>query len=160
MFEEELSKAHISGLEMLLMGDFNIDLKTRTNHKWRNQTNLFDLTQLVTEPIRITETTATLIDQVYTTHPQNIVQCFTSSISLSDHFLISFTRKISSKIPQNKHITTYENAFISDLTNDPNTFVAEKPSIDEDFSIWYSLILKHLNNHRPIKSKRMKQTNA
>ncbi|MEW8545692.1 MAG: hypothetical protein AB2693_19395 [Candidatus Thiodiazotropha sp.] len=101
---------------------------------------------------------------MYTTHPQNIAQCFTSSISLSDHFPIGFTRKVSSKISKDKHITTTyrsfkrfdENAFIYDITNDLNTFEADKYSIDEDLSVWYSLILKHLNNHAPIKSKRVK----
>ena len=30
------------------------------------------------------------------------------------------------------------------------------PSIDEDLNIWYSFLLIHLNNHAPIKSKRVK----
>lgn len=164
LFEEELSIAQTSGLELILMGDFNIDLKARISNKWMNLINLFDLTQLVTEPTRITETTATLIDHVYTTHPENIGQCVTSSLSLSDHFPICFCRKINSKIPKDKHITTTyrsfkqfdENRFISDVSNDLNTFVADKFNIDDDFSIWYSLILNNLNNKAPIKSKRVK----
>ena len=71
LFEVELSIAQTSGLEFLLMGDINIDLKAHTNNKWLNLINLFDLTQLVTEPTRVTETTDTLIDHVYTTHPEN-----------------------------------------------------------------------------------------
>ncbi|MEW8545693.1 MAG: endonuclease/exonuclease/phosphatase family protein [Candidatus Thiodiazotropha sp.] len=47
LFEEELSKAQTSGLELLLMGDFNIDLKSHNNKKWLKLTNLFDLIQLV-----------------------------------------------------------------------------------------------------------------
>ena len=106
----ELSIAQTSGLEFLLMGDFNIDLKAHTNNKWLNLINLFDLTQLVTEPTRVTETTDTLIDHVYTAHPENIVRCFTSTLSLSDHFPICFTRKVNSKLLKDKHTaTTYRN---------------------------------------------------
>ena len=146
------------------MGDFNVDLKAHTNNKWLNLINLFDLTQLVTEPTRVTETTNTLIDHVYTTHPENIVRCFTSTLSLSDHFPICFTRKVNSKLLKDKHTTTTyrsykhfdENKFISDIANDLDAFAADKSSIDEDLNIWYSFLLKHLNNHAPIKSKRVK----
>ena len=108
----------------------------------RESTPLFDLTQLVTEPTRITQTSATLIDHVYASHPEKIVHCLTSSISLSDHFPVSFTRKINSKFPKHKHVTTLyrcfkhfnESYFISELANDLNTFVADKASIDEDFT--------------------------
>ena len=146
------------------MGDFNVDLKAHTNNKWLNLINLFDLTQLVTEPTRVTETTNTLIDHVYTTHPENIVRCFTSTLSLNDHFPICFTRKVNSKLLKDKHTTTTyrsykhfdENKFISDIANDLDEFAADKSSIDEDLNIWYSFLLKHLNNHAPIKSKRVK----
>ena len=49
-----------------------------------------------------------------------------------------------------------ENKFISDIANDLDEFAADKSSIDEDLNIWYSFLLKHLNNHAPIKSKRVK----
>ena len=119
---------------------------------------------MVTEPTRITQTTVTLIDHVCTTHPENIGQCFTSSLALSDHFPVCFSRKINSNIPKDKHITiSYscfkqfdENRFISDVSNDLNSFVADKSCIDDDFAIWYSLILNNLNNHAPIKTKRVK----
>ena len=36
LFEEELSIAQATGLEYIVMGDFNIDLHTCTNTKWLN----------------------------------------------------------------------------------------------------------------------------
>ena len=164
LFEEELFIAQTSGLELILMGDFNIDLKSPGNNKWTNLINLFDFKQMVTEPTRITQTTATLIDHVYTTHPENIGQCLTSSLALSDHFPVCFSRKINSKIPKDKQITiSYrcfkkfdENRFIFNVSNDINSYVADKSCIDDDFAIWYSLILNNLNNHAPIKTKRVK----
>ena len=36
------------------------------------------------------------------------------------------------------------------------TFHPNKSHIDEDFDIWSSIIVKHLNNHAPFKTKRVK----
>ena len=37
-FEEELSIAQTTGLEFILMGDFNIDITHSMNNKWMNLT--------------------------------------------------------------------------------------------------------------------------
>ena len=58
------------------MGYLNIDLKIPGNCKWKNLINLFDLTQLVQEPTRVTLTSANIIDHVYTSHQENIVNCY------------------------------------------------------------------------------------
>ena len=50
LFEEDLSIAQATGLEFILMGDFNIDFNSCTNNKWLNFLQLFDLSQLVSEP--------------------------------------------------------------------------------------------------------------
>ena len=42
LFEEELSIAQTTGLEVIVMGDFNIDLSINTNRKWLNLIELFD----------------------------------------------------------------------------------------------------------------------
>ena len=56
LFEEELSIAQTTGLEYIVMGDFNIDLLSNIPRtKWSNMIQLFDLTQLITKPTRITQ---------------------------------------------------------------------------------------------------------
>ena len=79
-------------------------MNIRINNKWLNLIGLFDLTQLVTDGTRVMESTATLIDYVYTTHQENIVGRFTSGLSLSDHYPICFTQKVNSKVQKAKHI--------------------------------------------------------
>ena len=111
LFEEELSIAQATGLEYLLMGDFNIDLNPCTNNKWSNLLQLFDLTQLVQEPTRVTQSSASLIDHVYSSHPKNISSCFVSKLSISDHFPVCFSRKIKNRISKNQHITTSYRCF-------------------------------------------------
>ena len=87
------------------------------------------------------------------------------------YFYFIFKRSLShllytkSKLKASKRhtTTTYrsykyfdENKFISDIANGLDAFAADKSSIDEDLNIWYSFLFKHLNNHAPIKSKRVK----
>ena len=110
-FEEELSIAQATGLEVILMGDFNIDITVHSNKKWQHLIDLFDLSQMIREPTRVTETTSTIIDHVYTSHPDNIIESFVSPCSISDHFLVCFTRKISNRISKSKHVTTKYRCF-------------------------------------------------
>ena len=164
LFEEELSIAQTTGLEMILMGDFNIDLRSCTNHKWRNLLQLFDLSQLVTEPTRVTQTSSSLIDHVYSSNPENISECFVPFYSISDHFPVCLTRKISCKVTKSEHTTSSyrcfknfnEAMFLSDLSNDLSRFSPNNSDIDTDFMVWHSLILKQLDSHAPIKTKRVK----
>ena len=164
LFEQEVSIAQTTGLEIILMGDFNIDYKSCINRKWFNMVQLFDLTQLVSEPTRITETSATIIDHVYTNRPQNVTECFISHFSISDHFPVCFTRKVNCKVTKNEHVTTTyrcfkqfeESVFLRDLQNELNSFTANSTNVDDDFSNWFQLIIKHLENHAPFKTKRVK----
>ena len=165
LFEKELSVAQTTGLEIILMGDFNIDYSPRVNQKWHRMVQLFDLSQLVKEPTRITESTATIIDHVYSTHPEHITECFISHFSISDHFPVCFSRKINCKISKNDHITTTyrcfkhfdESRFLTDLEIEFSNFSADSSDIDLDFFTWHQLIMKHLDNHAPVKTKRVKQ---
>ena len=146
------------------MGDFNIDLIPCTNNKWSNLLQLFDLSQLVREPTCVTESSATLIDHVYSSCPENITSCFVSKLSASDHFPICFTRKINRKISKEKHITTSyrcfkhfnETNFLNELAKDLETFETDQETVNSDFVVWSSIILKHLDKHAPIKTKRVK----
>ena len=112
------------------MGDFNIDYVSCTNRKWLNLIQLCDLSQLVLEPTRVTQSTATIIDHVYTTNAENITECFISHFSFSDHFPVCFTRKVNCKIPKSSHITTSyrcfknfdDSLFLNDLANDISVF--------------------------------------
>ena len=43
LFEKEVSVVQTTGFEFLLMGDFNIDMKSCSNNKWLNLIQHFDL---------------------------------------------------------------------------------------------------------------------
>ena len=48
------------------------------------------------------------------------------------------------------------NLFLNDLENDLIAFTATLHNIDDDFATWHSIVMKHLDNHAPMKSKRVK----
>ena len=56
---------------ILLLGDFNIDL-FKQPPAWNNTTTLFGLEQLVEEATRVTKSSATLIDHIYTNNKQQV----------------------------------------------------------------------------------------
>ena len=103
LFDNEITKAQTTSLELILMGDFNIDYSSSCNNKWNNLVQLFDLSQLVSKLIRVTASTTTIIDHVYTTHKGNITECFVPHYAISDHYPVCFTRKIDHKIRKCTH---------------------------------------------------------
>ena len=163
-FEQEVSIAQATGLEIIMMGDFNIDYNKSITKRWLNMIQLLDLSQLVSEPTRITEKSATIIDHVYTNHHENVTECFISKLAISDHSPVCFTRKVNCKIPKHKHVTTTyrcfkqfnEFAFLSDLQNDLDSFTANATCVDDDFTNWSKLIITRLDNHAPFKTVRVK----
>ena len=100
LLENVLQRLHRHTKKKLLylVGDFNQDiLKYNTD---TNSQNLIDmcsshgLVQLVSRPTRITDRSATLIDQVYTNNVDNIKSCNILTVDLTDnlatHTKISF----------------------------------------------------------------------
>ena len=141
------------------MGDFNFDFGINLNKKWHNLIELFDLTQSVSKPTRVTESNSTIIDHIYFTKPERIIESFVPSLSISDHFPICFTRKINNKIRKTKQITTRyqcfknfkEDSLRADLSSDLNNFTVDQPDKHKDISVWYNIIQKHLDQHAPYK---------
>ena len=165
-FEEELSIAQTTGLEFILMGDINIDITHCINTKWMNLIQLFDLTQLVSSPTRITQSSSTIIDHIYTSNPENITATFVPDYSISDHFPICLSRKVNAKISKPNHITTSyrcfkkfdEGLFLTDLSRCIEHFKTDRNTIDDDFSAWHSVIIQCIDKHAPIKLKRVKSS--
>ena len=83
--------------DILVLGDFNIDL-LKPHSFWDSTITLLGLTQLVKSPTRITQTSATLIDDIYTNNPDLITEFSVPDLSISDHCPISCSRSI--KVPK------------------------------------------------------------
>ena len=86
--------------EIILIGDFNIDL-SKTNKPWTDVFCLFNLSQTVSSPSRVTPSSETLIDHIYSTDIAHILETCVPVIGVSDHYPICCTwSKKGVKIPK------------------------------------------------------------
>ncbi|CAC5416564.1 unnamed protein product [Mytilus coruscus] len=148
------------------MGYINIDFTAGcTNNKWENLLHTHSIIQLVNTPTRITSTSSTIIDHVYTNHPENIVETVVPKIAFSDRYAKCITRKINQKdMPCLCHKQIRyrcfknfdENNFLGDLNKTSFTQIEQIIDVQSATAMWYQLFLSVINNHAPIKMKRIK----
>jgi hypothetical protein len=140
-------------------------LKPNPNHptnKLRSLFEIYQLTQLIDEATRITETSSTLIDHFVTNEPEKFSKCGVIYSGISDHSLIYAIRKINinhkfkeniieirntKNINENKldlKIQSWENVY----------FFADNSS--SMWQIWKELFLQVLDKHAPLQSKKIK----
>ena len=164
--ENTLEKAYLENKELILFGDFNINFVNGvcSNNSWTQITNCYNLVQLVTEHTRVTQTSATTIDHVYTNMPQHFLNTHIYKESLSDHYLLSFTRKISGKSTTSTHNSiTYRSFknldnqhFLRDLSSQPLNAVQSFDDPNHALEFLYQMLTDTLNKHAPIKQRRIK----
>ena len=110
---------------------------------------MYQLSQLINEPTRITATSATLLDHFITSNPETITNFGVIHTGISDHSLIFGIRKINFSEKKKTNIIEVRNMkrfneqrFLQDLMNQPWEhvyFFAENP--DSMWQIWKQLFL-------------------
>ena len=65
----------------------------------------FGLTQLIQDPTRETLDTATLIDHVASTHPENIPESEVLKVAFSDHYAVYCIRKYMGTFKRNRKLS-------------------------------------------------------
>ena len=83
-FVQMMDKVCESNPNIVLLGDFNIVL-LKPQPTWSSATSLFGLRQQIRCATRITQTSATLLDHIYTNNEQMLSKVRVSDISVSDH---------------------------------------------------------------------------
>ena len=80
------------------MGDLNCNLLSEVvsnnSSHLLNIIDIYGLTQLITEPTRVTQYSSTLIDLCLTNSPDKISRSGVINIGISDHSAIYLTRKV------------------------------------------------------------------
>ena len=95
LFEGTLNKVR-SDLELIILGDFNINFKNFTSSIQRNYVDilkLFGINQLIKDHTRVTKKSSTIIDHVLCNTRQKISQSGVIPVGVSDHYLTFCTRK-------------------------------------------------------------------
>ena len=162
---DNIEKAISLNENIVILGDFNIDVSDCNhpyNSKYQSMCDLFDLTQLVKEPTRVTADTSSTIDLILTSIPSRMYGTRVIKNTMSDHYVINVV--INSRIKAtHKLITcrTYKNfvetSFISELSDASTDFnINMDCNIDELWQIFKMKFLSVANTHAPYRSFRAK----
>ena len=141
-------------------GDINCNFlqDSRDSYTTRliNIMEAYQLTQVISEPTRITSTTSTLINLFITNNTESIVHSGVYPLSITEHNLIFAIRKIGIPRRSPRYFETRKfkkfnaNAFLLDIQNYylPQ-FDSNSANINEAWHIWKSNFLNILNKHAP-----------
>ena len=92
-----------------ILGDLNCNLLNSSDPASQALINFcssINLTQLIREPTRVTESPATLIDVILTSHEKLIIDTKVMPSSISDHDVIYAVLKLKRQCPKPVYITT------------------------------------------------------
>ena len=166
-FEDVIKSLDFENKEIIVIGDMNCNyLAESRNSELINLTEIsevYQLTQIINKPTRITVTSKSLIDLIFTNQESRVVSHGVIDCGISDHCLVYVVRKIA--VPTNnrhKYITTrsFKNFnssfFIQELQSLPWGDIEFLDSPDEMWDVWKQLFTSVANKHAPLKTKRVR----
>ena len=150
-----------------LLGDFNDDLLS-SKSKFKKIIYNAKLTSLVSQPTRITPTSATLLDTIVTNKPESVIQSDVIPCIVGDHELISVTINLKKPkiLPTVKTIREFGNyspdVFCNLLLQDSYNLnkIYATDNIDGQVKIFTESINKCLNACAPLVTKEVKRPSA
>lgn len=163
-FTEMMEKVWSLSLEIVLMGDFNLDFP-HCSKAWEDTYTMFNLVQLVSVPTRVTSSSSTCLDHIYVNNVDSVKEISVPICGLSDHYPVccSWSRK-GVRIPRKHHITVsfrsfrhfVPGLFLADLASFSfqNVFSTTDPEMA--LQIWLDTYLERLNAHAPVRKRRVK----
>lgn len=148
--------------ELLLLGDFNKNYLHRSCSKEKNMFNDINLTQLITEPTRITPSTQSLLDWILVSHPNRILKSGVLSDCFSDHSVIYCIWKI--KLPKSPprliKIRQYKklnlNAFVSDMIAINWDRYQLIPNVQDAWDFFCTEFTEVVDKHAPWKTVKVR----
>ncbi|CAG2225633.1 unnamed protein product [Mytilus edulis] len=149
------------------MGDFNIVFLKPLPSKWSSYITTYGLHQMVVDPTRVTSTSVTLIDHIYSTNPTSLINVIVPSYAPGDHYPVSCTVNKFAKLIKDKSDSHFEikyrnfktfndEMFLQDLSNQPFDIIQEINDPNEAMDMWYYLLVNVLDKHAPVVTRRVK----
>ena len=165
-----LAKIEAENVGSNILGDINRDMMAVTP---ANETRhlielceLFQYTQLIKEPTRVTSSTKSLIDLFLTNESVKFATSGVSPIGCSDHSLIYVSRKLTCprSIPRIIESRQYKNFVPDDFVNDmalvPWDTIEQIDNRTDAWEVWKQSFLAVANLHAPVKKRRVRNSNA
>lgn len=167
-FLNDLTRVFIDSLlrdlDTFIIGDLNCNLLS-DDYECRALSDfctIFDLTQLINSPTRITKSSQSLIDVIMTTNKEIVTSSGVLTSSISDHNLIYFLLdfKVPRARPSYVSIRSFKmynpTKFLEDLQLVPFHMVNFFDDINDQADVYGTLFLDVLNEHAPIKRNKIK----
>ena len=162
---EKAQEASDENMEVILMGDFNINLRKAAGQKdlkgrILDYTTKNNMTQLVQEDTRSrvvgNRLQSSTLDHVYTNMPENIKDLKQLNTASSDHSMIFFTRNIRSIVPQESQERRSFKFYSEELFNEELATMNWEAILNEqDIDKAVHMLSKHityvLDRHAPMK---------
>ena len=163
--ENNLSNIDLHKIEVILMGDLNIDLLDMQNNSAKEIINLMKqlgLRQLIKEPTRYSPNKDSCLD-LFFTNSDIIAKSGVCNINISDHQMILLTRKKAKFLKQkcNFRGRSYRNynrdVFQEQIRRSDWTFLNTITDSQDQWDKWLAIIKGELDEMCPIKTFKIKQ---
>ena len=162
-FESLVDKVDSEQKDFYLLGDLNCNmLDGSNNHNSSTLTNIPDiygLSQLISEPTRITPTSRALTDLCITSSPEKVSSSGVIHLAISDHSLVFMTLKICyertgiHRTIESRSSTTTTSSTMLHNSHGIEFFSETNPEMMWD--IWKKLFMEVVDKHAPVQSKRV-----
>ena len=161
-----LFNADNAGIKTIILGDFNFDLLSMSSCSTRfiDLFSSFNFHQLISVPTR--PVSGTLLDHIFVSNKENVLNSGTLPVSLSDHLPVFVTWKTRNNITKSfchkpisyRSLKTFsaEN-FLADLNCVPWNTLDMFTDLNDTLDHWYALFNTVLDVHAPFKIKRVKR---
>ena len=144
----------------IILGDFNIDLNSN-DEKSKELLRLaetYGLLQLIKTATRITNTSSTLIDHIYTNISSYEIQSGCIEAGISDHLPVYVLFKnfnCVSATKTTKHLRNFRNfskdSFLNDLSNLSWNEIYSSNNSNDAYKLFYTSFIDVCNKHAPIE---------
>ena len=125
------------------------------------------LTQLITEPTRVTQYSRALIDLCLTNFPDKVSKSGVIDIGISDHSAIYLTRKVTlfrsgnHKTVETRQLKNFnEDEFLRDLRMNDWNLATACNNPNEMWDVWKQLLTSVIDKHAPLRTKRIKNKSS
>ncbi len=159
-----LERAFQEAKEVVIGGDFNCNILNpdSTCNKLAETMSEFNVTQMVSCPTRVTQSSVSLIDLLYASNPSCFSRVCCKEVGLSDHNIVYgvVAGVVRNQQPSPISIRCYSKCdpetLVSDLNSAPWHVMDSFDEANDRWNFWKSLFLKIVNANIPLRKVRVK----
>ena len=159
-----IEKANLENLPLVVCGDFNCDMLSLPTQSKRLQVIMsnYGLTQLVTDPTRVTRNTESMIDLLYTTNPEMFDRMVCHDLGISDHSLIlgAINSTTGQRAQKFRQVRCYGKCNLDKLLQElkaaPWHIMDRFPSMNSKWEFWKATFLNIVDANIPLVKTRVR----